>query len=92
MAYRDAFTYREVSDSLSDVNDSLKALNKDQNNALNKANNHIDTQSSILDAQVNDNVLLKSKVEKLERRVKRWSNVSGVLAFIAGVSIMVILK
>lgn len=92
MAYRDAFTYREDRDSVMDANDSLTALNIDQNKALNSANDHIKTQSVVLDAQVNDNAILKKKVEKLEWKVKIWSNVSGVLAFIAGGSIMIILK
>lgn len=92
MAYRDAFAYREIADSLNDGLDSAKTLINDQNQALNTANNHIKTQSAILDEQVNDNAILKNKVEKLERKAKRWSNVSGILAFIATVSIMIILK
>jgi hypothetical protein len=92
MAYRDSFAYREIADSLNDGLDSAKTLINDQNQALNIANNHIKTQSAILDAQVNDNAILKKKVEKLEGKVKIWSNVSGILAFIAGVSIMIILK
>jgi hypothetical protein len=92
MAYRDAFAYREIADSLTDGLDSAKTLINDQNQALNIANNHIKTQSAILDAQVNDNAILKKKVEKLEGKVKIWSNVSGILAFIAGGSIMIILK
>jgi hypothetical protein len=61
MAYRDSFAYREIADSLNDGLDSAKTLINDQNKALNIANNHIKTQSAILDAQVNDNAILKKK-------------------------------
>lgn len=92
MAYRDAFAYREIADSLNDGLDSAKTLINDQNKALNSANSHIKTQSAILDAQINDNAILKKKVEKLEGKNKFWTNYAGVMTFIAAVSIMIILK
>lgn len=92
MAYRDAFAYREIADSLNDGLDSAKVLIKDQNIVINKANDHIKTQSAILDAQVNDNAILKKKVEKLERKNKFWTNYAGVMTFISVVSTMIILK
>ena len=72
--------------------DSAKTLINDQNQALNTANNHIKTQSAILDEQVNDNAILKIRSKSSNEKQKRWSNVSGILAFIATVSIMIILK
>ena len=92
MAYRDAFVYREIADSLNDGLNTAKEAINNQNDAINKANQTIKTQSETLDAQKSDNDKLNAQVGKLEWKVKIWSNVSGVLAFIAGVSIMIILK
>ena len=92
MAYRDAFTYREIADSLNDGLNTAKEAIKDQNDAINRANQTIKTQSETLDAQKSDNDKLKAQVGKLKRKNKFWTTYAGVMTFIAGVSIMIILK
>ena len=92
MAYRDAFAYREIADSLNDGLNTAKEAIKNQNDAINRANQTIKTQSETLDAQKSDNDKLNAQVGKLERKNKFWTTYAGLMTFIAVVSTMIILK
>ena len=92
MAYRDAFAYREIADSLNDGLNTAKEAINNQNDAINRANQTIKTQSETLDAQKSDNDKLNAQIGKLERKNKFWTTYAGVMTFIAVVSTMIILK
>ena len=91
-AVSDALTYRPIVDSLKELNDTANLLIARQNDVIRQGNKTIEAKDESIGFEKTKAEMLAKENRKLEITNKFLRIYAGVITFIAGVSIMIILK
>ena len=91
-AVSDALTYRPIVDSLKELNDTANLLIARQNDAIKQGNKTIEAKDERIGFEQTKGEMLAKENTRLERNNQFWRIYGGVMTFIAGVSMMIILK
>lgn len=91
-AVSDALTYRPIVDSLKELNDTANLLIARQNEAIKQGNKTIEAKEESEAFYKSQAEMWAKESNRRERKSKFWSCYAGIMTFIAGVSIMIILK
>lgn len=91
-AVSDALTYRPIVDSLKELNDTANLLIARQNEAIKQSNKTIEAKEESEAFYKSQAEMWAKESNRRERKSKFWSCYAGIMTFIAGVSIMIILK
>ena len=91
-AVSDALTYRPIIDSLKELNDTANLLIARQNDAIKQGNKTIEAKDERIGFEKTKGEMLAKENTRLERNNQFWRIYGGVMTFIAGVSMMIILK
>lgn len=91
-AVSDALTYRPIVDSLKELNDTANLLIARQNDAIRQGNKTIEAKDDRIGFEKTKGEMLAKENRKLEIGNRFWRIYSGLMTFIAGVSIMMTLK
>ena len=91
-AVSDALTYRPIVDSLKELNDTANLLIARQNDVIRQGNKTIEAKDESIGFEKTKAEMLAKENRKLEITNKFLRIYAGVMTFIAGVSMMIILK
>lgn len=91
-AYLDAIAYRELFDSVKAGLDSANVFIAQQNDLIKQGNKTIEAKDESTAFYKSQAEMWAKESNRQERKSKFWSCYAGIMTFIAGVSIMIILK
>lgn len=88
----DAAAYRMAYDSISAALEYSQDVITNNESVLLQSQKTIDAKDNTAAFYKSQSEMRAKEVEKLKRKNKFWTNYAGIMTFIAGVSIMIILK
>ena len=91
-AVSDALTYRPIVDSLKELNDTANLLIARQNDAIKQGNKTIEAKEESIGFEKTKGEMLAKENRKLKITNQFLKIYGGIMTFIAGVSIIIILK